>query len=65
MGREGAPGLTMAREAAEIPGGIIVRTNTFDLDVTLAAAFKELRGSVMPDLIALAFAGLEEGGDGA
>jgi len=59
---QGAVNLTMAKEAADITGGLIVRTERFDLDITLGAALKDLRGRVTPDLVALAFAGLDEGG---
>jgi len=58
-------GLTLAEEDANpgaraISGGIIVRTERFDLDLSLEWALNDLRARVMPDLIALAFSGLEE-----
>ena len=66
LAQEGQTGFTLAEEplGADAPaGGVVIRTERFDLDLSLEAALAELRERVMPDLIALAFSGVEERGD--
>jgi vacuolar-type H+-ATPase subunit E/Vma4 len=65
LGHEDRGGLRLAEtgaaDAARVEaGGVVVRTENFDLDLTLTAAFDDLRGRVMPELIAVAFSGLED-----
>jgi len=62
---EGKTGLTLAKGpdgvgGKSVAGGIVVRAERFDLDLSLESALGDLRAQVMPEFSALAFSGLEQ-----
>lgn len=69
LAARGDTGLKMAGNGdqtapRDIAGGAVVRTEKFDLDLTLGSALNDLRGRILPDLTALAFGALEKGNQG-